>query len=176
MPPPPPLLRSVSLQSVLFSPARPVHTPARNAGDQTARTRLVPVSTGGGTRRVQSVRERGRGGGAPSCRRPRGAALRVSPPPPPAHARSPSRPPPPLPRTNRTRRVPHPVLIGHAASLTQDRGRGVCGRVRGARPAAGRARAAGGDGAAPLLSGTASPSRLRMPLRAPLGKGRGVST
>ena len=28
-------------------------------------------------------------------------------------------PPPPLPpRTNRTRRVPHPVLIGHAASLT----------------------------------------------------------
>ena len=27
-------------------------------------------------------------------------------------------PPPPPPRTNRTRRVPHPVLIGHAASLT----------------------------------------------------------
>jgi hypothetical protein len=27
-------------------------------------------------------------------------------------------PPPPCPRTNRTRRVPHPVLIGHAASLT----------------------------------------------------------
>ena len=27
-------------------------------------------------------------------------------------------PPPPAPRTNRTRRVPHPVLIGHAASLT----------------------------------------------------------
>jgi hypothetical protein len=27
-------------------------------------------------------------------------------------------PPPLLPRTNRTRRVPHPVLIGHAASLT----------------------------------------------------------
>jgi len=26
--------------------------------------------------------------------------------------------PPPSPRTNRTRRVPHPVLIGHAASLT----------------------------------------------------------
>ena len=25
---------------------------------------------------------------------------------------------PPVPRTNRTRRVPHPVLIGHAASLT----------------------------------------------------------
>ena len=28
-------------------------------------------------------------------------------------------PPPPLFRTNRTRRVPHPVLIGHAASLSQ---------------------------------------------------------
>ena len=27
-------------------------------------------------------------------------------------------PPPPLSRTNRTRHVPHPVLIGHAASLT----------------------------------------------------------
>ena len=27
-------------------------------------------------------------------------------------------PPPPPPRTNRTRRVPHPVLIGTAASLT----------------------------------------------------------
>jgi len=26
--------------------------------------------------------------------------------------------PPPPPRTNRTRRVPHPVLSGHAASLT----------------------------------------------------------
>jgi hypothetical protein len=31
---PPPLLRSVPRQSVLFSPARPVHTPARNAGDR----------------------------------------------------------------------------------------------------------------------------------------------
>ena len=28
-------------------------------------------------------------------------------------------PPPPPPRTKWTRRVPHPVLIGHAASLTQ---------------------------------------------------------
>ena len=27
-------------------------------------------------------------------------------------------PPPPPPLTNRTRRVPHPALIGHAASLT----------------------------------------------------------
>ena len=29
--------------------------------------------------------------------------------------------PRPSPRTNRTRRVPHPVLIGHAASLSQVR-------------------------------------------------------
>jgi len=35
-----------------------------------------------------------------------GEGVRLGPPP-----------PPPL-RTNRTRRVPHPVLIGHAASLT----------------------------------------------------------
>ena len=28
--------------------------------------------------------------------------------------------PRPSPRTNRTRRVPHPVLIGHAASLLQE--------------------------------------------------------
>ena len=34
-------------------------------------------------------------------------------------------PPPPPPRTNRTRRVPHPVLIGHAASLSQVRPAGV---------------------------------------------------
>ena len=33
-------------------------------------------------------------------------------------AQVPARPPPPPFRTNRTRRVPHPVLIGHAASLT----------------------------------------------------------
>ena len=32
---------------------------------------------------------------------------------------SPRPPPPPSSRTNRTRRVPHPVLIGHAASLSQ---------------------------------------------------------
>ena len=30
----------------------------------------------------------------------------------------PPAPPPPPPRTKWTRRVPHPVLIGHAASLT----------------------------------------------------------
>jgi hypothetical protein len=43
-------------------------------------------------------------------RRPRASRLRLTAQPPP--------PPPPLPlRTNRTRRVLHPVLIGHAASL-----------------------------------------------------------
>ena len=39
------------------------------------------------------------------------AAARARPVPPPP-------PPPPPPRTKWTRRVPHPVLIGHAASLT----------------------------------------------------------
>ena len=34
---------------------------------------------------------------------------------------APASPPPPPPRTKRTRRVPHPVLIGHAASLTPPR-------------------------------------------------------
>jgi hypothetical protein len=40
-------------------------------------------------------------------------------------------PPPPPPRTKWTRRVPHPVLIGHAASLSQvyaRRGIRACGR------------------------------------------------
>jgi len=46
------------------------------------------------------LRSRKRGAGAVS--RPRGGGF----------------PPPPPPRTKWTRRVPHPVLIGHAASLT----------------------------------------------------------
>ena len=37
-------------------------------------------------------------------------------PPPPSYQMDTPRP---SPRTNRTRRVPHPVLIGHAASLSQ---------------------------------------------------------
>ena len=38
-----------------------------------------------------------------------------------------SPPPPPPPRTKWTRRVPHPVLIGHAASLTgRASNRGAC--------------------------------------------------
>jgi len=49
------------------------------------------------------------------------------------------RPPPPAPRTKWTRRVPHPVLIGHAASLTktnemqgwEDMAAGAEGRGRG---------------------------------------------
>jgi len=35
--------------------------------------------------------------------------------------------PRPSPRTNRTRRVPHPVLTGHAATGSRLRGRGACG-------------------------------------------------
>ena len=47
---------------------------------------------------------------------PRG--LSASPLRTPAPHRTPAPPPPPPPRTKWTRRVPHPVLIGHAASLT----------------------------------------------------------
>ena len=39
----------------------------------------------------------------------------------PGFSRFPVSPPPPPPRTEWTRRVPHPVLIGHAASLSQVR-------------------------------------------------------
>jgi hypothetical protein len=39
----------------------------------------------------------------------------------------------PSPRTNRTRRVPQPVLTGHAASLTRSAGREVRGQVRDLR-------------------------------------------
>ena len=54
------------------------------------------------------------------CRAPR------EPPPP---------PPPPLPRTKWTRRVPHPVLIGHVASLFPPTAAAPCwgGRARAAR-------------------------------------------
>ena len=49
--------------------------------------------------------------------------------------------PPPPPRTKWTRRVPHPVLIGHVASLTPymspvaEMGAGEGGKGRGAQPA-----------------------------------------
>jgi len=65
---------------------------------------------GGGGRRVLQP-----GGAAVRQPRWRRAAARalLGRPPPPRDA------PPPPSRTNRTRRVPHPVLIGHAASLRQ---------------------------------------------------------
>jgi hypothetical protein len=78
------------------------------------------VSTGGGTGRVRLVREEGRDvssqygregeGGSGTC--PGLLWSRSGAP------RPPSRRPPPPPRTSRTRRAPHPVLIGHAAPLT----------------------------------------------------------
>jgi len=44
--------------------------------------------------------------------------------------------PRPSPRTDRTRRVPHPVLIGHAASLSQvSRESAEAMIVQGTRPA-----------------------------------------
>ena len=49
---------------------------------------------------------------------------------------SPARRPPP-PRTNRTRRVPHPVLIGHAASLSQEEALAAARLARPAAPAPG---------------------------------------
>jgi hypothetical protein len=66
--------------------------------------------------------------------------------------RSPARSPtPPPPRTNRTRRVPHPVLIGHAALhvralLRQVRGAGALLRHPLASPAMRAAGAAAGPG------------------------------
>ena len=114
------------------------------------RSGTCPVSTEGGTRRVQLVRERGGGGGTGEVRGARCApgeivynpplfppyrspslhsaplpdqlpSLAVSssaPPratcePPWGRRPRPFCPPPPPLRTNRTRRVPHPVLIGH---------------------------------------------------------------
>jgi hypothetical protein len=47
----------------------------------------------------------------------RALLLRAVPPRPPSYSVDTPRP---SPRTNRTRRVPHPVLIGHAASLTPE--------------------------------------------------------
>jgi hypothetical protein len=38
--------------------------------------------------------------------------------------------PPPPPRTNRTRRVPRPVLIGHAASPPPPQGAGIRDRIQ----------------------------------------------
>ena len=143
-----PSVRPVRLHSLLAPPdslLAPVRTPRR---DETC-----PISTEGGTRRVQLVREGG-GGGAPPEPRPRGVNVKLpsnKPPtnsikatpvtlplspachrdPGPSRSRGPHtwrachapaqrvrgrgmHAPPPC--TKWTHRVPHPVLIGHAAS------------------------------------------------------------
>ena len=73
---------------------------------------------GGGARQLARVGVAGVAAvdGSPSgAAAPRGVGPEVrSPPPPSYYVDTPS----PSPRTNRTRRVPHPVLSGHAASLT----------------------------------------------------------
>ena len=69
------------------------------------------------------------------------------------------RPPPPPPRTKWIRRVPHPVLIGHAASQVA---RGLDRRPRGARCGAARGRAGGGaagGGRAPAPRADRGPAR-----------------
>ena len=88
---------------------------------------LLPRPCAEGQRAAQAAAEsRGAGGGGGArgeqpCRRP--APRR------PVHT---SGAPPPLPRTNRTRRVPHPVLIGHAPPTTRG-GRAARGSVPRAR-------------------------------------------
>jgi len=85
--------------------------------------RTCPVSTEGWTRRVHFVRE-GRGGVAPNQKRTdasssgttEGVLSQQA-------AAERALPPPPSPRTRWTRRVPHPVLIGHAASRAAQRPR-----------------------------------------------------
>jgi hypothetical protein len=82
-----------------------------------------PQAAGGGERRVQDAQGHALpdAGAAPPPRAP--APQRPLPGTPPQYQRRPgaARHAPeadPSPRTNRTRRVPHPVPIGHAASLT----------------------------------------------------------
>jgi len=73
--------------------------------------------------------------------------------------------PRPSPRTNRTRRVPHPVLIGHAASLSQAeaarprrRAGGRCARPAGALARSGAAGER--DARPPTCAAAASPPPL----------------
>ena len=81
--------------------------------------------------------------------------LLAAPPPPP--------PPPPPPRTNRTRRVPHPVLIGHAPAPPRPRApaplwlwdRRSAARAARRRPAAGRPLARDACRGAGVLPGAA---------------------
>ena len=164
------------------------------SGQYGRRDETCPVGTGGGTRRVRSVRGGegaaagdqwwGRGRDASLCgvsrhlpggTRPRRLRLRLRLRPRPRAAsevRSVSRlghlgrvRPPPLLRTNRTRRVLYPVLIGHAVSL------GRVGRARrgeGSAGAQGRwARASCAVGAVSSLAGARAGGTGRAPL-APL--------
>jgi hypothetical protein len=57
-------------------------------------------------------------------------------------------PPPPPPRTKWTRRVPHPVLIGHAAPPASPRSTRASHSPRAALPSGGRERGARGSGGA----------------------------
>jgi hypothetical protein len=54
--------------------------------------------------------------------------------------------PRPSPRTNRTRRAPHPVLIGHAASLSQDDENDANGGSGAAAEGGGAEQRGGGEG------------------------------
>ena len=101
----------VQLRALLALPGHRHHRqhPAR------WRDETCPVSTGGGTRRVQSVHERREGGGSARCGQSRWTTRDDKA----DHATElMQRCLPPPPRTKWTRRVPHPVLIGHAASLS----------------------------------------------------------
>ena len=98
------------------SPAAPPAAPALACPGRPRRAQLQRGGGGGGGRRQQqqqqqqqqrageglSLRARAGGGGGRVCKVTRRAGERGTPPP----------------RTKWTRRVPHPVLIGHAASLT----------------------------------------------------------
>jgi hypothetical protein len=79
--------------------------PLRSAASGMRRQAAPAVVGGGGAARRRGGGAGGGGGGVGGGRG--GGARGFAPPP------------PPLFRTNRTRRVPHPVLIGHAASLSQ---------------------------------------------------------
>jgi hypothetical protein len=99
-------------------------------------------------------RHGGRGGGAPAPRRVRTRAQRPAarpplclPPPLPlsrtlslSPSLAPTPPPSPLLRTNRTRCVPHPVLIGHATSFTKRSSTISAGRTVPLTPRGRRAR------------------------------------
>jgi hypothetical protein len=83
--------------------------------------------------------------------------------------------PPPPPRTNRTRRVPHPVLIGHAASPTpglSERGWGVTGGRAGAGEPPRALRVHRGDARPPPRFAPAARGRARGRARRRRRRGR----